>query len=436
MKDSAALDVLAKKTQFQKRKKGKLTPAFFLAAMMQASQVTAYGFRQIALFCGLEIKATIAKQSLWERVNSNAFDFLSAVLCQLMHSNYESHQFITASIKRILVVDSTVLKLHPSLVESFPGSKNQYAKTSQSSARVQVLIDIFSGDFLHFNLSSFRRNDQGSAMDVVTLLEKGDLLLRDLGYFTLASLQAIHLKGAFFVTRHLSGIGLYDDLGEKLDIHAILDKGKATGQKKVRFHALLGQAQKTPVIVEAILLPEHVSVERRRKAKANRDKRLNYNAKYYNLLDWSIVITNIAEDELEQIDVYALYSLRWRIENIFKAWKSNLLSTQLSNHKTNVWHMKCLLVSHMIVLVKYSQLGIFRMVFSDKSGSGSEQSDSETTFVSAGMSMFKTLDTLLLCQCTGKVYSDEDIVRQLNYHGVYEKRRRNPMPKIALRWLT
>lgn len=435
LKDSDALEALAKKTQFQKRKKGLLTPVVFLEAMMQVSQATAYGFRQIAIICGMKNETTFAKQSLWERVNPSAFDFLSAVLCQLMCSNYESRQFITASIRRILVEDSTVLKLHPSLEKSFPGSKNQYAKTSQSSARLQVLIDIFSGDFLHFNLSSFRRNDQGAAMDVVTLLKKGDLLLRDLGYFTFASLQAIHLKGAFFVTRCLPSVVLYDDLGESLDLHAILDKGKASGQKKVRFHALLGKVQKTPVLVEAILLPEHISAERRRKAKANRDKRVNYNAKYYKLLDWSIVITNIAEHELEEMDVYALYSLRWRIENIFKAWKSNLLSTQLSNHKTNVWHIKCLLVSHMIVLVKYSQLGIFRMAFFDKGGSDSEQSTSEKTIIAAGMSMFKALDILLLCQCAGEIYSNEAIARQLNYHGLYEKRRRKSMPDIASDWL-
>ncbi len=432
LSDAPALMDLAKEKRFQKRNRGSITPIVFLTAMMQAVQTGSFSFRQIAVICGLQINGTLAKQSLWERTTPDAFKFISAVLCRLMTSSYQPREFITRSIKRILVADSTIVKLHPSMEKSFPGSKNQYTKTSQASARLQVLIDIFSGDFLHFNLSSFRRNDQGAAMDVISLLKKGDLLLRDLGYFTFSSLRAIHLKGAFFITRYRYRTGLHDDQGEKIDVLEKLHEARKAGLKKVRFHATLGKKDKTPVLVEAVLLPEKIATERRRKARNDRHRHSNHSNEYYELLDWNIVLTNIPEDELADLDVYALYSLRWRIENIFKVWKSNLGLKNIAGHRTNPSHIKCLLVAHMIVLVKLSHLKIFQIT--DKAEIKGEKMRGE--MLPSGMSMFKLLDILMLCQRLEPSLSKSGINEQLKYHAPYEKRKtREPLPVQAIRFL-
>lgn len=433
LNDDVALTDLARVKKFQQRKRGHLTPSIFLKSMMSAAQSGALSFLSIAVLCGIHTNGTLAKQSLWERINPRAFDFLSAVLCRLMSSHYQARQFLSRSIKRILVADSTIMKLHPSLESSFPGSKNQHAKTSQSSARLQVLIDIFSGDFLHFNPSSFRRNDQAAAMDIISVIKKGDLLLRDLGYFTLSSLRAIHLKGCFFITRHLYRTVLYNEHGGKINIVEDLRKANKSGIKKVRIHGSLGKKAAIPVMVEAVLLPESVAVERRRKAKANRDKRVNYRADYYELLNWSIVITNLEEEELEEIDVYSLYALRWRIENIFKVWKSNLLPKSLAGHKTNTWHVKCLIISQMIILVKLSHLKIFAIC--GNGDAGSKRNLASERVMSTGMSMFKMLNILMLCQQIIKPLSDALFEKQLKYHAFYDKRNRKSLPALAINFL-
>jgi hypothetical protein len=433
LNDTAALTELAKVKLFQRRERGALTPIVFLKTMMQAAQSGATSFLSIAVIGGTHTGGTLSKQGLWERINPRAFEFLSAVLCRLMSSRYQARQFLTSSIKRILVADSTIMKLHPSLEAFFPGSKNQHAKTSQSSARLQVLIDIFSGDFLHFNLSSFRRNDQSAAMDVISIIKKGDLILRDLGYFTFSSLQAIHLKGCFFITRYLYKTALYNEAGAKIDVLENLRNAKKSGLNKVRFHASLGKKEPIAVLVEAILLPEKMSAERRRKAKANRDKRINYKADYYELLDWSIVITNLEEEELEGIDTYELYALRWRIENIFKAWKSNLLPKQLAGHKTNVWHIKCLIVSQMIIMVNLSRLKIFAIV--ESRGTNTPGQIDSDKIMSAGMSMFKMLQIIQLCWRGAHAVPDEILMKQLNYHAFYDKRNRKSLPDLATTFL-
>jgi hypothetical protein len=433
LNDDTALTDLAKEKLFQQRKRGSLTPAVFLRSMMRAAQSGTTSFLSIAVLCGIQTNGTLAKQSLWQRVNPRAFAFLSAVLCRLMSSRYQARQFLTRSIKRILVADSTVVRLHPSLEPFFPGSKNQHAKTSQSSARLQVLIDIFSGDFLHFNLSSFRRNDQAAAMDVISVIRKGDLILRDLGYFTLSSLRSIHLKGCFFITRYLYKTVLYDGKGGKVDILGNLREARGAGLGKVRIHAWLGKKEAIPVLLEAVLLPAAVAAERRRKAKANRDKRVNYKADYYELLDWSIVITNIGEDELGGIDVYGLYALRWRIENIFKAWKSNLLTNRLAGHKTNVWHVKCLVVSQMIVMVKLSHLRIFAIP--GKGDACPEKEVATGGVMPPGMSMFKMLNIMTLCSRNTQPTPETTLAKQLIYHAPYDKRKRMPLPSLAINFL-
>jgi len=433
LNDSGALTELAKEKRFQKRNRGSLTPIVFLAAMMQAAQSEVLSLRLIAVFCGLQINGTLAKQSLWERISPCAFDFLSAVLCRLMSSHYQARQFLSSSIKRVLVADSTIVKLHPSLESSFPGSKNQYAKACQASARLQVLIDIFSGDFLHFNLSPFRRNDQAAAMDIIPVIKKGDLILRDLGYFVLSSLRAIHLKGAFFITRYLYRTVLYNGKGEKIDILARLRGAQKFGLQKIRFPASLGGKDRMDVLVEAIRLPEHVAAERRRKAKSNRDKRVNYKAGYYELLDWSIVITNIEEEELESIDVYGLYALRWRIENIFKAWKSNLIPKKLGGHKTNAWHIKCLMVARMIVLVKLSHMKVFQMCGEDPPVPDRDTSDNG--LMCAGLSMFKVIDIIMLGLRNPHPLPDAILAKQLSYHAAYEQRKRKSLPVQASEFL-
>ncbi len=53
-------------------------------------------------------------------------------------------------------------------------------------------------------------------------------------------------------------------------------------------------------------------------------KRTNHSERYYKLMDWNIYITNVPPAVWSSKDVDAVYPLRWRIETIFKAWKSNM----------------------------------------------------------------------------------------------------------------
>lgn len=51
-----------------------------------------------------------------------------------------------------------------------------------------------------------------------------DLVLRDLGYFSLNVLSKIVNKGAFFISRYRYGTTIYDEHGNKIDLLKYLSK--------------------------------------------------------------------------------------------------------------------------------------------------------------------------------------------------------------------
>jgi hypothetical protein len=86
---------------------------------------------------------------------------------------------------------------------------------------------------------------------------------------------------------------------------------------------LLG-ANQVRVRVVALPAPEAVANERRRKARANHDGRLNPSREHLCLMGWNIFLTNVPRTVWPAKALAPLYRLRWRIEMIFKAWKSYL----------------------------------------------------------------------------------------------------------------
>ena len=64
----------------------------------------------------------------------------------------------------------------------------------------------------------------------------------------------------------------------------------------------------------AVPLPQTLADERRRRARTDRDKRLNHSEDYYALLSWTLLLTNLPAASLPVEQMLALYALRWRID--------------------------------------------------------------------------------------------------------------------------
>jgi hypothetical protein len=82
-------------------------------------------------------------------------------------------------------------------------------------------------------------------------------------------------------------------------------------------------------------LPPKIVAERKRKARSDRDKRLNHNKGYYQLLSYSVFITNIPQTICSAEEISKLYGLRWQVEIVFKSWKSGFSLEKLIPYKCN-----------------------------------------------------------------------------------------------------
>ena len=182
---------------------------------------------------------------------------------------------------------------------------------------MQSVLELKSARLLHFLLSPFTTNDQAHASRWLDWIEPDDLIIRDLGYFNLKGFDTIIQAGAFFLSRLRFGIRIQcPDTGKTLSLKSLLDPAKHTDRR-----VCIGKNLQLRFV--AIPVPEDIANERRRKARHNRDKRLAPSPLYYHALGWTILITNADQDRLPVSQILNLYRLRWRIESVFKLWKSS-----------------------------------------------------------------------------------------------------------------
>jgi len=317
---------LARLSGFVKRLPRKIPIPKLVLALVGLAAETTLTLERIASVISLAAKTSYSKQAFAKRLSPRIEQFLAQVATALfgqLSGGLKTKGYF-AAFGRVLLHDSTVEPLPEHLAPVFAGSANAH-KRGLASLKLQFVCDLLHAQVLHLSLSGFTRNDQAASPDILPLVQKGDLIIRDLGYFVLKVLEQLRLKNAFFLSRYRHGVSLYDPQSGQ-PIH--LAKQLRAGQS-LDCQVLLG-GEKIPVRLVARPVPEALANERRRKARANRDKRLHPTPQRLYLLGWNLMITNVPRTLWPAKVLQPIYRLRWRIEIIFKAWKSHLGLRQLN----------------------------------------------------------------------------------------------------------
>ncbi len=322
----ADLEALARQTRFQQRSSRKIAVLKLVLGLVALAAETVLSLERVAAVIGLAANTAYSKQAFHQRLGLPLQSFLAHIAATLLSqiSRPVQNQGWFRSFRRVLLHDSTVEPLPEHLAAAFPGPGNG-RKRRYAALKLQFVCDLLHSQVLHVGLSGFTRNDQAASPDILKLLQPGDLVIRDLGYFVLKVLDQIGLKGAFFLSRYRHNVLIFDaQSGRPLNLQAQLQPGQAfDGQ------VLLG-TEKVPARLVAQPVPEALANQRRRNAKANRDRRLNPSQRKLYLLGWNIFVTNVPRAVWPAKALQPIYRLRWRIEIIFKAWKSHLGLRQLN----------------------------------------------------------------------------------------------------------
>ena len=325
-------DALARQSRFAQRSPRKIPIPMFVLALSALAAETVLSLERIAAVISLAAQTAYSKQALHKRLSAPLETFLaqvaSALFGQLLLPLKDRGWL--APFSRVLLQDSTVQALPPHLASAFAGPANHRPRR-YAALKIQFICDLLQARPLHLSLSGFTRNDQSASPDILKVLRPGDLIIRDLGYFVLKVLEQISLAHAFFLSRYRHGVSLYDRLtGQPLDLVAQLRAHQGWDRQ-----VLLGH-EKLPVRLVAYPVPEPLANQRRRHARANRDRRLNPSAQHLFLLGWNIFVTNVPRSVWPAKVLPSIYRVRWRIEIIFKAWKSHLGLRQLNCRTVNL----------------------------------------------------------------------------------------------------
>ena len=220
-----------------------------------------------------------------------------------------------AGYQRVLVQDSTIIKLPTHLFDDFSGVSNAHSKVC--NARVQATYDLLALRLIDFSIDPYSKNDLQAAPELS--LAAGDLVLRDRGYLFPNEIQRHTDAGADCIYRHKTGTTYLDpQSGEPIDLVKILRENS-----NLDMPVLLNNQARTPVRLVTAPVDEQTANLRRMKAKKETHGH-NPSKAVLELMNWTIFITTIAPQSADFRTVLAIYGLRWRIEVIFKAWKSHM----------------------------------------------------------------------------------------------------------------
>ena len=174
------------------------------------------------------------------------------------------------------------------------------------------------------------------------VLQEGDLVLRDRGYLILDEVQRHIDNAAHCIYRYKFNMVLLDPKTEKpIDLFSIL-KTKQHLDMKITLNNEAG------TIVRLLAFPVSKEVADNRRMKAKNENKKYPTEEYLESLSWSVYITTITDESIGYTFIYKAYSLRWRIEIIFKCWKSNMGFDKI--HNVSGVQLKVLLLARFIMI--------------------------------------------------------------------------------------
>lgn len=329
-------------------RKGQVEPADILYAICCQSIHGTVSFNDVAAKIDAETDVSVSRQAIAKKTGkASCVEFLKKILALVIISRIDKEEIDSLrkadKHKRILVQDSTIIKLPIKLYGFFSGVSNGHC--SVCNARIQCVYDLITGCFISFTIDPYTKNDLKSASELN--IQEDDLVIRDRGYLTLSEIERHLTSGADCIYRYLSSMILLDrHTGERINLLAELQL-----KKKLDLQVTLNNENRTKIRIVAVPVSEELANRRRMKAKKEA-KRIP-GKECLALMSWSIFITTISEQDANYNFLLKLYGLRWRIEIIFKSWKSNMEFSKI--HNVSQKQLSLILYARFIMIIIFIQ---------------------------------------------------------------------------------
>lgn len=355
---SDELNQLARETKFVQRE-GKIDGAIFLELIVfHHESLKQQSLNDLSATLKTDYQIEIRKQSLHERFNEYAVDFLKKALEKLFQQQLQSStiKILAICFNRVLIKDSVCFQVDESLVEIYPGSGGS---GSAAAIRIQLEYDLLSGIITDLSINAFNEQDAADSLATIEKTQHGDLILRDLAYMSLAVLKKIIDIGASYLCRPNPNVAMFElKAGHYVelvfdDLVQYMKKYNLASMEKEVYY---GSQEKLKTRLIWHLLPEAELAKRLRKANRNNKKkgRGNLSKAYKARAALNLFITNTSPEQIPMEKVWPIYRLRWQIELMFKIWKSICDIAKVK--QVNEYRLACYLYSRLMFIVLGWQL--------------------------------------------------------------------------------
>jgi hypothetical protein len=281
-------------------------------------------------------RANISASALAQRINTKSAEkFLKACFERALTLTREKVQRqlscsagLLKMFANVYIQDSTVFELNKRLSKFFPGTKRGGKKgglSCKSQMKIDLIHNFTTGKIAETQICKGKQPDQALSEKILTIVRKGDLVIRDLGYFKIEILKGIDNVGAYFLTRFPSHLKVYLNPNDEhpVDLAKYLDEYH-THASVIELKVWISD-MRFEVRLVAYRVPNDVVNKRLRKAnKLAKEMGRTLSNEKRALQKFSVFVTNIPMDMVSAKEIGTIYRLRWEIELIFKTWKSDL----------------------------------------------------------------------------------------------------------------
>lgn len=358
------LDRLAVESGYKKRE-SKITPKMFLDNLMHnASCDVNKSLNSLSIDIKQNYNVDVSKQGLNERYTQEASLYLRSVLGQFCFaSDIPIDEGWLGHFNSVRIKDCTKFVLPEEYANAMPGFGGV---SSKSAAGIQYEYDLKTGSILDLNITPANRTDSKDARDTQDNIKPNDLVIRDLGYYSIDVISKFIGVGAFIISKLNTNTFVYEKENNK---YKLIEFGKLySWMKKYKLQQVdkqvyIGSEAKMPFRLMITIVPDEVFAKRMQKVNKY-NKRMGHTTsdEYTDRARFNLIITNIPSTTIPIQAIIALYHVRWQIELVFKIWKSTFGVHKIGKMKYYRW--LCILYAKLILIAIYWQtIMIARSVF-------------------------------------------------------------------------
>lgn len=340
------LDAIARQSGLIQRRSRKFSASGFLLSLLRSVTKGDCSLNHLAMQLGGFERDTMSRQAMQKRFSPASSAFLLATFDELL-AEKAAPVFAgleDAPFHRVVIEDSTIISMARSNAVHFPNNGNGRVETA--GCKCLLRRDLLSGDVLACDLHNARDSDQALAHEILDDCRRGDLVVRDMGFFNLRVLKELENRDAHWISRLPASVALTTRDG--IELRDLL--AKTTGNRIDRV-VLIGRDERTriPCRLVATRLDPADAAKHRRMRKREAKKRGATASREGLLRDgWRLLVTNVPANALSAAKLNDIYSLRWSIEIQFRAFKQSCQIQRALTYKSDHFHLEALVLASMI----------------------------------------------------------------------------------------